>query len=266
MSLENIAEILEELKKPFPPEVHKDRPLPGSGGKWLYVPWQAIRDRLDELFPLDWSASYSDPVVVGDYMVLRCKLTILLSKGGITRVGVGNDKAYPEVNDKGKSKVIGTPPERARADAFRSAAEEFGIAAYLDNQAFVARYLNSKGDGRGVKYAQENGWKESGAMGSPKVGARGEGRGVSKEAVTQHTRPVLPQSTPSPLAPRPSSPSYSDRIKEVIAKTGHNSSDIRRIASSVLGREVNSGSDIRSDAECIAVQEALLNQPVGGGK
>lgn len=239
MSLENVAEILRELKKPFPTEAHKDRPLPGSG-RWLYVPWQAIRDRLDELFPLDWSASYSDPVVVGDYMVIRCKLTILISKGGITREGVGNDKAYPEVNDKGKSKTIGTPPERARADAFRSAAEEFGIAAYLDDQAFVARYLNSKGDGRGVKYAQENKWKESGAMGSPKT--------------AKQSPPFRPATVPS----------YSDRIKEVVQRTGHSASDIRRIASSVLEREINSGTDIRSDAECIAVQEALLNQLAGG--
>lgn len=152
-----MQDILQKLREPFPPDAHKERKLPG-GGRWFFVPWQSIRDRLESLFPLDWTATYSDPVVVGDYTVIRCQLTILVSQGGITREGVGNDKAYPELNDQGKAKTIGTPPERARADAFKAAAEEFGIAAYLDDQKFVIRHMQSKGDGRAIKFATENGW------------------------------------------------------------------------------------------------------------
>lgn len=141
-----IKEILTELKKPFPPEDHKERALRG-GGKWFYIPWQKIRDRLDSVCP-DWSVSYSDPVVCGEHIIIRCKITIC----GVSREAVGNDMAFVERNEKGNSKTIGTPPERAAADAFKNAAEEFGVAAYLDDQEYVIRYLHKKGDGRGVRY------------------------------------------------------------------------------------------------------------------
>lgn len=164
--------ILVKLREPFPPNAHKERKLPG-GGRWFYIPWQTIRDRLEELFPLDWTATYSDPVVVGDYTVIRCQLTILRSQGGITREGVGNDKAYPELNDQGKAKTIGTPPERARADAFKAAAEEFGIGSYLDDQQFVIRHMQGKGDGRAAKFALENGWLGNEPSSSVPLGAVG---------------------------------------------------------------------------------------------
>jgi hypothetical protein len=64
---------------------------------------------------------------------------------------------------------FGSPIEKATADALKNAAEMFGVGAYLDNQQFVIKYLHSKGDGRGVKFAQENDWKAAGAMGRPKT-------------------------------------------------------------------------------------------------
>jgi len=157
----NTQDLIARLKEPFAVTEHKERKLPG-GGRWFYIPWETIRDRLEALFPLDWTATYSDPVVVGDYTVIRCQLTILLSQGGITREGVGNDKAFPELNQQGKSKTIGTPPERARADAFKGAAEEFGIGAYLDDQKFVIRHMQTVGDSRAYKFAKENDWLDHG--------------------------------------------------------------------------------------------------------
>lgn len=140
----DIQHLLNELKQPFAAVDHKERQLPG-GGRWFFLPWQKIRDRLDQICP-DWQSTYSDPVVVGEYVVVRCKLTI----GGITREGVGNDKAYPE------KQTYGTPIERAIADAFKNAAEQFGIGAYLDNQQFVIKYLQSQGDGRGVQFGMRD--------------------------------------------------------------------------------------------------------------
>jgi len=165
----NAPVLVAKLKEPFAVAEHKERKLPG-GGRWFYISWQTIRDRLEELFPLDWTATYSDPVVVGDYTVIRCQLTILLSQGGITREGVGNDKAYPELNQQGKAKTIGTPPERARADAFKNAAEEFGLGAYLDDQKFVIRYMQTAGDSRAYKFAKENDWLDHGLPASKDSG------------------------------------------------------------------------------------------------
>ncbi|NJN38939.1 MAG: hypothetical protein HC790_09745 [Acaryochloridaceae cyanobacterium CSU_3_4] len=135
------TDLLDQLKAPFPAADHQDRILPG-GGKWFFIPWQRIRKRLNEVCP-DWSVSYSDPVIVGEYVVVRCQLTI----EGLTREGVGNDKAYPD------KQTYGTPIERAIADAFKNAAEQFGVGAYLDNQEFVIKHMQKQGDGRAYAYS-----------------------------------------------------------------------------------------------------------------
>jgi hypothetical protein len=136
-------ERLKALTEPFEPNAHKERKLPG-GGRWLFVPWQAIRTRIHKVDP-DWSCSYTDPIVCGNHTVIRCQLTIF----GVTRERVGNSEAYPD------KKGYGTPIEIACADAFKNAAENFGIAAYLDNQAFTIDYLHKKGDNRPFKFASE---------------------------------------------------------------------------------------------------------------
>ncbi|MDJ0502692.1 MAG: hypothetical protein PX483_17945 [Nostocales cyanobacterium LE14-WE4] len=62
-------EILIELKKPFKPEEHEDRPLPG-GGKWFYVTWQNVRERLDKVYP-EWECWYSEPSYIGDHCHIK---------------------------------------------------------------------------------------------------------------------------------------------------------------------------------------------------
>lgn len=153
-------ETFAKLKAPFPAADHKERKLPG-GGRWFFVPWQTIRERLDEAAP-GWSCTYSDPLKLLDgETVIRCRLTI----EGITREGVGVAYAA-EFNDSGKRKGIGSPVESAIADAFKNAAEQFGVAAYLDDQAKTVAIMQSKGDGRAWKFAKEQEWVEHG--GKPK--------------------------------------------------------------------------------------------------
>lgn len=151
-----LKEIFEALTRPFPPEMHQERDLPG-GGRWLFVPWQAIRDRLNEVCP-DWQVEYGTPFYLEKYCVVNCKLTIC----GVTREAWGNAE-IELLSKSGKSMARGNGIERAIADAFKNAAESFGVAAYLDEQSadkrdFTIRYLHSQGDGRGVKAARENGW------------------------------------------------------------------------------------------------------------
>ena len=137
----NIVETIKELKKPFPAADHQERTIPGNS-RWFYIPWQKIRDRLDDVCP-GWSVVYSDPISCDGLTVVRCRLAI----DGVSREGVGN-------SDNGKG--YGTPVERATADAFKNAAEAFGVGAYLDNQDFVVRYLQSQGDGRGVQFTMRD--------------------------------------------------------------------------------------------------------------
>ncbi len=153
-------ELLDRLRQPFKPAEHKERKLPGNG-KWFYVPWQFIRKRLNEVSP-DWEARYSDPIKCDREIVIRCKLTI----DGTTREGVGT-APEAEYNDSGKRKGIGSPCECAIADAFKNAAEQFGVAAYLDDQSYTIKLFQSQQDGRAYKFAYENDWIKNGAQGKP---------------------------------------------------------------------------------------------------
>ena len=165
-----LQEILPKLTAWFPPEDHKERKLPG-GGRWFYIPHQAITRHLNEVCPGEWHTKINSTNIAGDYTVILLELTIC----GVTRTGVGDDKTFPETNEEGKAKIIGTPPVRAFRNAFKVACEQFGICSYLDEQssnrnAFI-KFMQSKGDLRAYKYAQENEWKEAGAMGTAKKSA-----------------------------------------------------------------------------------------------
>lgn len=152
----NISEIITQLKKPFPASAHKERELPG-GDRWFYIPWQLIRERLDEVYP-EWEIFYSDPVYVGDITNEKthlCSIRCGIKIGSITRWGVGN-APLTLTSNKGKDMSRGTPIERARADAFKNAAEEWGVGRYIDDQMAVSRILQQAGDGRAAAFAAKN--------------------------------------------------------------------------------------------------------------
>ncbi len=148
METTDLQTLMAKLKQPFAAEEHKERSLPG-GNKWFYIPWQLIRKRLDEVYP-NWEVSYSDPIIAGELVVIRCRLTI----AGVAREGVGNSEAFVEKTDAGTYK-FGTPIEKAIADAFKNASEAFGVARYLDDQQYVLKYLQSQGDGRGYAFSRQ---------------------------------------------------------------------------------------------------------------
>jgi hypothetical protein len=173
-----MLEILKTLKAPFPPEDHKKRSLPG-GGRWFFIPWQKIKERLDAVCP-EWGCSFSDPVIAGELVVIRCRITI----ASVTREGVGNSDAMGDRTSGGGYK-FGSPIEKATADALKNAAEMFGVGAYLDDQQFVVKYLHSKGDYRGVKFAQENNWKADGAMGTPKTVAKAQNGSLGQSKINE---------------------------------------------------------------------------------
>jgi hypothetical protein len=151
----DIRDIITQLKAWFPPEVHKERDLPG-GGKWFYLPWQIIRERFDAVCP-DWEVSYSTPSYLGDYCAITCTITI----GDISKQGVGNAEIML-LSSSGKNMARGTPIERATADAFKNAAEAWGIGRYLDDQtdpktkAEFIRYMQHAGDGRAADFHHRN--------------------------------------------------------------------------------------------------------------
>lgn len=183
----NLDDIREQLEAWFPAEAHRERKLPG-GGKWFYLPHQVITTRLNEICFGHWQDDYKPPVITGDYLTVYCQLTIY----GVTRTGVADSKTYPELNDEGKEKIIGSPVVNTTRHSFRDAAERFGLGAYLDSQkgktrdAFI-KYMAGKGDRRATQFAQENEWIEAGAMGA-KVNNNYSGSGKNSISFKQANR------------------------------------------------------------------------------
>ena len=141
-------EIIAQLKKPFTPDQHKDRALKG-GGTWFFIPWQLIRDRVSEVDP-NYSQEFGSPQYLDKFCYVSCTLTIC----GVSRQAIGNAE-IELISSNGKNMERGNCIERAIADAFKNAAESFGIAAYLDDQEAVIRTLSKSGDQRGYKYAKD---------------------------------------------------------------------------------------------------------------
>lgn len=132
---EELRHILAELKKPLPASVHEFREIPGSNKKWIYLSWQTVRDRLDEVYP-EWMSDYSEIQYLDNNAICRCAITILgIRKEAIACVPIS------VISSNGKEMTRGNPPDRLAAEAFKNAAEAWGIGRYLDDQTFTICYL-----------------------------------------------------------------------------------------------------------------------------
>jgi hypothetical protein len=143
-----LSEILPKLQEWFSIEDHKERQIKG-GGRWYYLPHQAIRDRLNEVCPGDWRTTYDGPHLIDGEPIYHCHLTIC----GVTRTGIG-DKSNEQSS-------YGTAAQRAFRKAFTDAAEQFGIGAYLDEQTsektkrnFI-KYMQAQGNGKAAVIYQD---------------------------------------------------------------------------------------------------------------
>ncbi|GEM_PF-2595107 len=127
--------IYPELIAPFPPEAHKERVIgrnrQGRTTYWVYLPWQAIRERLIQVVGVQnfifetigyWLDESGNPVI-------QVRLNIL----GVVKEALGFHTAH--------EKFGGNKSQVTLADAYKNAAEEFGIGAYIDDQPFTIRYL-----------------------------------------------------------------------------------------------------------------------------
>ena len=81
---EEVRRIQTELRKPFAPEVHGIRELPGRG-YWAFIPHHQYRERLDEVYP-EWEASYTHVEQITSDVICECTITIL----GISKQAIGS--------------------------------------------------------------------------------------------------------------------------------------------------------------------------------
>ncbi|MDF5729470.1 MAG: hypothetical protein PUP92_16015 [Rhizonema sp. PD38] len=132
---EEIKRIQSELKQAFPASAHQFREIPGSSKKWVFISWQLVRDRLDDVHP-DWIIDYSEIQYLNNDAVCRCGITILgVRKEAIASVPVS------VLSNKGNEMTRGSAPDRLMAEGIKNAGEQWGVGRYLDNQSFTIRYL-----------------------------------------------------------------------------------------------------------------------------
>ena len=132
---EEIRRIQSELREPFPAAVHQFREIPGSNKKWVFLPWQVVRDRLDDVCP-DWIIDFSDIQYSGNEVTCRGAITILgIRKEAIACVPIS------VLSNKGNEMTRGSAPDRLMVEAIKNASEQWGVGRYLDDQEFVIRYL-----------------------------------------------------------------------------------------------------------------------------
>lgn len=129
-------EIEPELIKPLPAEWHEIKKLGfskdlGCNTYYGFCPWWRLRQRLRQLvgssgwrFEIvqSYPSSDGDPIVIGILNIL-----------GIEHQGIGYGRSH--------NSYKGGKEEIAYADAFKNAAEQHGLGAYLDDQKELVRYL-----------------------------------------------------------------------------------------------------------------------------
>jgi len=132
---EELKRIQAELKKVFPANRHEVRDLPGGQRKWVYLKWQTIRERLDEVCP-DWIIDYSEIQYLANDAICRCGITILgVRKEAIASVPISI------LSSKGNEMTRGSAADRLAAEAIKNSGEAWGVGRYLDDQEFTIRYL-----------------------------------------------------------------------------------------------------------------------------
>ncbi|MBD2437401.1 Rad52/Rad22 family DNA repair protein [Nostoc sp. FACHB-110] len=132
---EELCRIQAELKKPLSAKLHEVRELPGTDKKWVFLPWQVIRDRLDEVAP-EWLIDHSEIQYMNNDAICRCGITILgVRKEAIASVPISLTSA------KGKEMTRGSAADRLAAESIKNAAEAWGVGRYLDDQEFTIKYL-----------------------------------------------------------------------------------------------------------------------------
>jgi hypothetical protein len=173
---DELRRIQSDLRKPFPANLHEFRELPGGGKKWVFLKWQTIRERLDEVVP-EWISDYSEIQYLGNDAICRCGITILgVRKEAIASVPVSI------TSSSGKEMSRGSAADRLAAEAIKNASEAWGVGRYLDDQAFTIRYL----------------WER---MSELDDAARGEVRRLSEQYKIQ-MKAAQPQNKPQPSSVR----------------------------------------------------------------
>lgn len=214
---EELRQIQKELRQPLAPAAHKIRELPGTSDLYIYLPWQAVRDRLEEVVP-DYQLDFDDPVYDHTTNLVSIKATIEIlgvKKSAIaaTRISI--------ISRKGNNAEIGHCIDRLHAEAIKNVGEAWCIGRYLDEQVSVYKML----------------WDSQSEL-DPEM--RGRLNQMKVQFAKQMREYTTPQKPPAPANVTPIAPKVEDLkaealypqhnalIKQVRTLTGHPPDEIIR--------------------------------------
>ncbi|NJM69227.1 MAG: hypothetical protein HC862_02805 [Scytonema sp. RU_4_4] len=135
---EELRAVHSELRKPFPVESHSIRELPGTSNLYIYLPWEAIRDRLDEICP-DYQFEFTLPEYDHTANLVTCVVTLEIL--GIKKQALA---AVPitQINAKTQKDMSrGNAVDRLHAEAIKNGAEAHCCGRYISNQLFCYKLL-----------------------------------------------------------------------------------------------------------------------------
>lgn len=126
-----MTSINDQLAEAFPPEV--ERTLTKSGTRLTYIPVSEVIARLNRVLGVGgWSSEtvtvqrdHLDP----DWVIARVRITADVNGVAVIREGVGGQQV--KRNKKGEIVDLGDEFKGAESDAFKKAAQKFGVGLYL---------------------------------------------------------------------------------------------------------------------------------------
>lgn len=118
-------ELADALAEPFAPGAHSEKRQGGSSITFVDV--HEYKERLNATVgPHGWTSAVRMEAYGGKLIVV-----VALSILGVTKENVGDEVEEAPTNERGNSKLIGTPITNAYAQAFKRTCADFGLGAYL---------------------------------------------------------------------------------------------------------------------------------------
>lgn len=121
--------VYQQLSEQFPKEM--ERTLNKGGANLTYIPVSEVHNRMNKVIGLEnWSLKVQNYVEIGDSIVAHVTITAIIDGKEVQRDGVGGQK-IKRIKATGLALDYGDEVKGAVSDAFKKAAQTFGVGLYL---------------------------------------------------------------------------------------------------------------------------------------
>jgi len=122
MSDNKETRIKDALYKPLTVDTRR-----GRGGTYGYVKWQAVADRMNDVFGMNWSSNVESQDIIGDQVIVRVSVCAKdpISSQLFCQEGYGGSEIRP-------SDEVGSAHKGAYSKALKDACKKWGIGLHLE--------------------------------------------------------------------------------------------------------------------------------------